>query len=96
MDIGPMTPNLTATISAALADPEVGWSMGSFGALAEFHQDTDEPEVATTRPGASRATRRGAIRLDAAAIDACTPVAYEQLSKNRERWGQGLALCMPS
>ncbi|MEM9358101.1 MAG: hypothetical protein AAGB04_18020 [Pseudomonadota bacterium] len=78
----------------ALLDPEVGWSMGSFGALAEFHQDPDEPAVSPTDYAMSRATDRGAIRLNADAVARCTPVAYEQLARNRQRWGQGMALCL--
>ncbi|MEL7543539.1 MAG: hypothetical protein AAGJ70_07175 [Pseudomonadota bacterium] len=95
MTADPTQPLVRETIAAALTDPEVGWSMGSFGALAEFHQDCGEPDQPTQLHGLSRATDRGAIHLKETAPGACTPVAYEQLSKNRERWGQGLALCLP-
>jgi len=83
-------------IENALGDTEVGWSMGSFGAIAEFHQVSGESGVSETNNDMSRATNRGAIRLNADAIAGCTPVAYVQLSKNRQRWGQGLALCLAS
>ncbi|MEO0618389.1 MAG: hypothetical protein AAFZ01_03825 [Pseudomonadota bacterium] len=89
------TSTIHDTIAAALTDPEVGWSMGSFGALAEFHQDQGEPDLPTTGKGTARATQRGAIQLNDDMVAHCTPVAYEQLSKNRARWGQGLALCLP-
>ena len=82
-------------LAAALSDHEVGWSMGSFGALAEFHQDAGEPAVTYDPTGLCRATNRGAIRLAPGAVARSQPIAYEQLSKNRERWGQGVALCLP-
>ncbi|MEM7765850.1 MAG: hypothetical protein AAF290_17440 [Pseudomonadota bacterium] len=88
------TNGIENVIVKALLDPEVGWSMGSFGALAEFHQDPDEPAVSPTDHAMSRATDRGAIRLNADAVASCTPVAYQQLAKNRQRWGQGMALCL--
>ncbi|MEO1610281.1 MAG: hypothetical protein AAFR90_13300 [Pseudomonadota bacterium] len=83
-------------IDDALNDTETGWSMGSFGAIAEFHQDSGEAAVSECSNHMGRATNRGAIRLDADAVSGCTPIAYEQLSKNKQRWGQGLALCLPS
>lgn len=89
-----MTLDLRTVLTSALEDHETGWSMGSFGALAEFHQDAGETARLDRPHELSRATRRGAIRLDGSAVRRCRAVAYEQLSKNRERWGQGLALCM--
>ena len=32
-----------SVIEAALRDAGAGWSLGSFGAVAEFHQDPGEP-----------------------------------------------------
>jgi len=91
-----MSINRITVLSSALQDPETGWSMGSFCALAEFHQDEGET-VQVDRPSdLTRATVRGAIRLDAETLGACRPIAYEQLSKSRDRWGQGLALCLPA
>ncbi len=86
---------ILSVIEDALCDAEVGWSMGSFGALAEFHQDPGETAVPDGDAALGRATDRGAIRLEKDAVAACMPVAYEQLSKNRKHWGQGLALCLP-
>ncbi|MDO5527893.1 MAG: hypothetical protein Q4F71_00680 [Paracoccus sp. (in: a-proteobacteria)] len=82
--------NLTDRLFAALDDPAHGWSMGSFGAIAEFHRDPDEP-LLIDAPGL-KATAKGAIRLDPAQARA---VAYETLSPKAGRWSQSVALCLP-
>ncbi len=71
-----------------------GWSIGSFGAIAEFHHHPDEPVPAST-DGQSLAcvTSRGGIRFDRLA--GIVPVAYESLSAKRHRWTHGVALCLP-
>jgi len=79
-----------------LANPESGWSMGSFGAIAEFHQDDGETAVIDLADELKRATRRGAIAIDRRALSAVVPVAYETLSPKRHRWSQALALCLPA
>ncbi|MEM7058802.1 MAG: hypothetical protein AAF557_14520 [Pseudomonadota bacterium] len=84
-------PDLAETLSAHLRNPASGWNVGSFGAIAEFHQDPGEP--ALVEGPLERATGRGAIRIER--IEGVTPVAWEALSKNPERWQQGIALCLP-
>ncbi|WP_411032769.1 DUF6925 family protein [Shinella sp. BYT-45] len=79
-----------------LADEKAGWSMGSFGAVAEFHQDKGEPLDADAPALFVRATRRGAIRLDAGMVGRIEPVAYETLSPKPHRWSHALALCLPA
>jgi hypothetical protein len=37
-----MSFQLRDVVRGLLANPETGWSMGSFGAIAEFHQDAGE------------------------------------------------------
>lgn len=78
-----------------LADWRSGWSMGSFGAIAEFHQDEGEPAVIDDAFELARATRRGAIRISRNRLADIVPVAYETLSPKRHRWSQALALCLP-
>ena len=78
-----------------LADWQSGWSMGSFGALAEFHQDDGEVAVLDNAAELKRATRRGAIRIERRRMKDIVPVAYETLSPKRHRWSQALALCLP-
>lgn len=82
-----------ATLTAALSDPEAGWSMGSFGAIAEFHHVAGDPAPALL-PSCSALTARGGLRLDA--LDHMIPVAWEALSPRLDRWQQGVALCLPA
>ncbi len=70
--------------------------MGSFGAIAEFHQDPDEPVVIDAPDQLTRATSRGGISLTLPDIDRVKPVAYETPSKHRHRWSHGIALCVAS
>lgn len=77
-----------------LADWQSGWSMGSFGAIAEFHHDEGEFAVIDDPEQLARATRRGGIRIDAAGLAAVVPVAYETPSPRRHRWSQAVALCL--
>ncbi|MEL6574981.1 MAG: hypothetical protein AAFQ81_03740 [Pseudomonadota bacterium] len=83
--------DLAAELEAHLRDWQAGWNIGSFGAIAEFHQD--EGEATLVDGPLIRATTRGAIRIDR--LDGVVPVAWEALSKNPERWQQGVALCLP-
>lgn len=83
--------DLGGVLEAALDDWQCGWTMGSFGAIAEFHRDPGEA-FSLSRPFV-RATNRGAIRLSN--INAARPVAYETLSPKPHRWTQGIALCLP-
>ncbi|MEO0426070.1 MAG: hypothetical protein AAF160_01385 [Pseudomonadota bacterium] len=83
--------DLAAVLERHLTDWQAGWNVGSFGAIAEFHQDPGEgAEVAKPL---ERATARGAIRIER--TDGVRPVAWEALSKNPRRWQQGVALCLP-
>lgn len=78
-----------------LTDERATWSLGSFGAIAEFHQDRNEA-LEVDSPGLfERASARGAIRLHAAAIERIVPVAYETLSPKPHRWSHAIALCLP-
>ncbi|MCJ8055118.1 hypothetical protein GB928_004745 [Shinella curvata] len=87
--------DLRDTLQRHLVDEKTGWSMGSFGAVAEFHQDKGEFLEADAPALFVRATRRGAIRLNAATVDRIEPVAYETLSPKPHRWSHALALCLP-
>lgn len=87
--------DLETVLRAHLGDWRSGWSMGSFGAIAEFHQDQGEVAVIDDRLDLVRATRRGAIHINRKRLGEVTPVAYEMLSLKRHRWSHGLALCLP-
>lgn len=78
-----------------LVDWRSGWSMGTFGAIAEFHQDEGETPVIDDSFALTRATRRGAIRIERRKLAEVRAVAYETLSPKRHRWSQGVALCLP-
>lgn len=69
--------------------------MGSFGAVAEFHQDKGEFLEVDALAMFARSTPRGAIRLDVETIGQSIPIAYETLSPKAHRWGHGLVLCLP-
>jgi hypothetical protein len=82
---------VAALLRNALADPETHWSLGSFGALAEFRRAADETATALAdgRPGL--VTPRGAIALRPQPD--LRPVAYE--TAFRSGWSHALALCLP-
>ena len=83
--------DFAAILARHLEEAGTGWSMGSFGAIAEFHQDPGESGVRLTPLG--RHTARGGVRFDR--LDGAIPVAYEITLSRPERWGQGVALCLP-
>jgi len=81
---------LRALVAQGLADPEATWSLGGFGALAEFGRLTGEPVTALGRGRAGLVTARGGIALDATGA---VPVAYETAFAGG--WSHALALCLP-
>lgn len=85
--------DVRAFLENQLNDASTGWSMGTFGALAEFHREAEEPPLREVSDGLQYATSRGALRLDLP--DDALPVAHETLSANPRHWGHGIALCLP-
>ena len=75
-----------------MADAETQWSLGTFGAIAEFARDADEP-VTLSRGTASLAavTARGGIRIDLRPD--MRPFAFETTTK--DSWNHRIALCLP-
>jgi hypothetical protein len=71
------------------ARPEIGWSMGVLGAIAEFVRAADEP--AQVRPG-EVITDRGGIRLTARA--GLTAVEHDATA-DPDRYGRATSLCLP-
>ena len=81
-----------AMLRRGIADPDTQWSLGTFGAIAEFSRDEDEPaQVTMAGDVLSTVTGRGgiALRLD----PRLRPFASESLSKTG--WNQRVALCLP-
>jgi len=90
-DLPPMTRSL---LLDHINDPTSSWSVGRFGAIAEFHRDLGEPvALAATNAAISVSTARGAVRIEL--LQPVRPVAYETISSCLESWGQGVALCLP-
>lgn len=82
-------------LTSAARDPAVGWSVGTFGALAEFSVGPGEtPDIDVSGGIVRIASDRGALRFDIPA-DASL-IAYEGLSKMPAYWSQGLSLCLPA
>ncbi|MBI5320432.1 hypothetical protein [Bradyrhizobium sp.] len=81
-----------ALLRRGIADPDTQWSLGTFGAIAEFSRDEDEPaQVTMATDMLSAITERGgiALRLD----PRIRPFASESLA--RVDWNQRVALCLP-
>ena len=75
-------------VTRHLLDPLTGWAIGTFGAIAEFHRDADEPVALSTL---SAVTPRGGIRLCLTAP--VRVVAWERPTAG-DAWTQGVALCL--
>jgi hypothetical protein len=79
-------------ITEQLADPEAQWSLGTFGAIAEFMRDADEPaDILHSEISCAVVTPRGGIRL--IAHPELRPVAFETVTT--QAWSQRVAFCLP-
>lgn len=74
-----------------IANPDTQWSLGTFGAIAEFSRDRDEPVVVRQSDRAvSAVTVRGGIAIRHHARG--RPFASESITKTG--WNQRIALCL--
>ncbi|GJD67695.1 DUF6925 family protein [Methylobacterium gnaphalii] len=80
-----------ALLRACLADPETGWSVGSFGAIAEFMRDSDETVTELSDGRLGIYTSRGAVAFRP--IPGLRPAAYETAINSG--WNHAIALCLP-
>jgi hypothetical protein len=88
----PEVSNTFDLIAGQLADPDAQWSLGTFGAIAEFMRDPDEPaDIARGETWMSVVTPRGGIRLEA--LPNLRPVAFETITT--QAWSQRVAFCLP-
>jgi hypothetical protein len=79
-------------LAGQLADIETGWSLGTFGAIAEFTRDAGEAvSLQHTRETVSVVTARGGLRI--APCAGLRLVASE--SPTKESWSHRVALCLP-
>lgn len=85
--------DVLAFLADRITDPETGWSLGTFGAIAEFIRAPDEPVTLTCAPDAVAAvTPRGALRI--APPPRMRPVASE--TPVGDGWNHRVALCLPT
>jgi hypothetical protein len=83
--------DVMSVLATHLADPETGWSLGTFGAIAEFVRSPHEPVVMESAGvGVSAVTDRGGIRIRRVA--GLRLVASEGAAG--ENWNQRVALCL--
>jgi len=81
-------------LHAQADDAQVSWSVGTFGALAEFMRGPDEAADVRHEDGTTTiATARGALRFSAP--QTARLIAYEGLSKLPGLWSHGVSLCLP-
>lgn len=74
-------------------EPETGWSLGGFGAIAEFMRTPEEAaSVVADEAGVAVVTGLGAMRIDW--IAGLRPVAYETATGQGDRWSHAVALCL--
>lgn len=87
-----MTESITDLLAAQLADSETAWSIGSFGAIAEFMREPDEAvKVGSGTGTVSAITAKGGLRI--APHPELRPFASELLTT--QSWSQRIALCLP-
>jgi hypothetical protein len=79
-----------ALAAAHLASPGSGWSIGTYGVLAEFAREAGEP---CDPAGLQVVTARGAIRIEA--NPAAGALAYEVLSVQPALWHHGVLFTLP-
>ena len=83
--------NTRALLADCLRDRQCGFSVGGFGALAEFHDETGEFELHSD--GAMTVSSpRGAVRVVPGTAEV---LAYELLSGNPDSWQCGILLNGP-
>lgn len=77
---------------AQISNHTTGWSLGTFGAIAEFTRDLGEAaDLFANQLPLSAATSRGGIRIER--VEGVRLFASE--SATRESWNHRVALCLP-
>ncbi|KRQ17125.1 DUF6925 family protein [Bradyrhizobium manausense] len=79
-------------LARQLDDVEAGWSVGTFGAIAEFTRDAGEPaDLRRDEVTISVVTDRGGIRI----LSRPEPRLIASESPTSESWSHRVALCLP-
>ena len=77
-----------------LQDPRTGWSIGTFGALAEFHWEKGEfKQISLGNDSGRVVTGRGAIEIQR--HEKLRLIPYETISTIPDAWSQGVMVCLP-
>jgi len=83
-----------SVVHTHLLTPDSGWSIGTFGALAEFSRDADEPaEIARTDAGGGVTTARGALRIGL--TNGVRVIAWESAGGHGDGPTRSVAFCLP-
>lgn len=85
------TSTIADLLRAGLADADTAWSLGTFGAAAEFRRSRNENAIPLEDGRLGVVTPRGGVGLKLP--DATTAFAYE--TALGESWSHALALCLP-
>lgn len=92
-ELGEHAQAVRALVEDALQDHTTAWSLGTFGVIAEFMRDPDEPAARFNDGRLGLATARGVIAFnDLAQV---RPFAYETASRSAPGWNHAVALCLP-
>jgi hypothetical protein len=87
-----MTAAVIELLRREMSDPETQWSLGTFGAIAEFSRDRDEPvRLLESAECVSAVTPRGGIVLQSDPASR----AFASEGVTRTGWSQRIALCLP-
>jgi len=82
---------ISAFVARQMADAETQWSLGTFGAIAEFARDLDEPvDLVRNASAVSATTARGGVKIKLCAD--IRLIAFETTTK--ESWNRRIALCL--
>lgn len=85
-------PPLVDLLTEHIANPDTQWSLGTFGGIAEFSRDRNEPATLTASDSAvSAVTARGGVAIKI--YDGLRPFASESIT--RKDWSHRVALCLP-
>ena len=90
--IDPSPPSFDV-LKEALQDRATSWSVGTFGAIAEFFHDPETPAIINETKGVLLAQNSlGAIQINAS--EDLQLIPYEGLSKLEGAWTHGVLVCM--
>ena len=80
-------------LAVRLRDPSCTFSVGAFGAVAEFSRDVDETYQTVELNPLTALTARGGMRISL--HEDMLMLACETASTDNDRWVNGLSLCLP-